>query len=76
MGLGLPKSCEGNHFCYLENRECSRKGLCTGRHFLGIEPLRDPEGIFAALDEGDRGLAIWQAGQYWAIQAACPKGDK
>ena len=45
-------------------------------HFLGIEPLRDPEGIFASLDEGDRGLAIWQGGQYWAIQAACPKGDK
>lgn len=39
---------------------------------IGADTLRDPEGIFAALGDGDRGLAMLQGGKYWAVQAACP----
>jgi len=35
--------------------------------------VRDPEGIFQSLDEGDRGLVIRQCDRYWVIQAKCPK---
>lgn len=41
---------------------------------IGADTLRDPESIFSELGEGDRGLAMMQGGQYWAIQAACPGG--
>lgn len=36
--------------------------------------VHDPEGIFARLEEGDRGLAVKDCGQFWAIQAKCPQG--
>lgn len=35
--------------------------------------IRDPEGIFPSLEEGDRGLAIRQCDRYWVIQAKCPQ---
>jgi hypothetical protein len=34
----------------------------------------DPENIFQRLDEGDRGIAVKDCGQFWAIQAKCPQG--
>ena len=37
--------------------------------------VHDPEGIFARLEEGDRGLAVKDCGQFWAIQAKCPQGE-
>ena len=37
--------------------------------------VRDPEGIFKRLDEGDRGIAVKDCGQYWVIQAKCPQGE-
>lgn len=43
---------------------------------IGADTLRDPEEIFAELGIGDRGLALLQGGQYWAVQAACPTGDE
>lgn len=43
---------------------------------IGADTLLDPEGIFAELGEGDRGLAMFQGGKYWAIQAACPDPEE
>jgi len=37
--------------------------------------VRDPEGIFARLEEGDRGLVVKQCGKFWVIQARCPIGQ-
>lgn len=42
---------------------------------IGADTLLDPEGIFAALGEGDRGLAMLQGGEYFAVQAKCPAPD-
>lgn len=39
---------------------------------ISSDTLRDPEAIFAVLDTGDRGLAMLQGGQYFAVQAKCP----
>jgi hypothetical protein len=39
---------------------------------IGSDTLRDPRGIFSALGDGDDGLAIYQGGKYWVIQANCP----
>ena len=36
--------------------------------------VRDPEGIFQRLDEGDRGLTVKECGKYWVHQARCPQG--
>lgn len=42
---------------------------------IGSDTLRDPVGIFASLGTGDRGLAMFQGGEYFAVQAMCPGGD-
>lgn len=42
---------------------------------IGADTLRDPEGIFAELGEGDRGLAMFQGGEYFIIQAKCPEEE-
>lgn len=42
---------------------------------VGDELVRDPEGIFERLDEGDRGIAVKRCGKFWVIQAKCPTGD-
>jgi len=39
---------------------------------IGADTLRDPEGIFVTLGVGDRGLAMFQGGEYFAVQAKCP----
>ena len=40
---------------------------------IGADTLRDPEGIFDALEEGAKGLAMFQGGEYFIIQAKCPE---
>src|SRR5690606_20271359 len=40
---------------------------------IGDDTLRDPEGIFDELEEGAKGLAMFQGGEYFIIQAKCPE---
>lgn len=40
---------------------------------IGSDTLLDPEGIFEELEEGAKGLAMLQGGEYFAIQAKCPE---
>lgn len=40
--------------------------------FIESALLRDPNAIFAVLESGAAGLAMFQGGEYYAIQAKCP----
>lgn len=39
---------------------------------IGSDALLDPEGIFETLESGAKGLAMFQGGEYFAVQAKCP----
>lgn len=42
---------------------------------IGSDTLLDPEGIFEELEEGAKGLAMFQGGEYFIIQAKCPEEE-